>query len=302
MSISPSWHETFLSIHDTAILVGALEDPAEDVFVSRVLIPGHDCLILEGVYESAAFHVQRFVNILEEMPDTGNYVLMKRAAYGLLKLSNEVVRRSGVEPFAVGGELPLRHIMDGAISNLAKRSERVRFSVDELRALGIDPEDLSTFVFHPARRDILLDEQIGGSSLERQPLSAKIVRMPPPVVLTDEDLEITESACRCIAARCLRQDAIEKPHTLAADSRQHRPRADPAMLPRGLNTLADLGDSHVIYSDCDRCSRSVKLNTAQLSRKYGAELTIAALRYRLTCRNCGGRPRDIRIVYPVSTR
>jgi hypothetical protein len=29
--------------------VGAMEDPAEDVHVSRVLIPGEDCLILEGV-------------------------------------------------------------------------------------------------------------------------------------------------------------------------------------------------------------------------------------------------------------
>lgn len=152
-------------------LVGALEDPAEDIFVSRVLIPGHDCLIFEGVYESAAFHVQRFVNILDEMPDTGNYQLMKRAAYSLLKLSNEVVRRSGIEPFAVGGESPLRHVSDSSIGNPVKRSERVRFSMDQLQSLGIDPEDLSTFVFDPARRDSLVDEQIGGSTLERHPLA-----------------------------------------------------------------------------------------------------------------------------------
>jgi hypothetical protein len=74
------------------------------------------------------------------------------------------------------------------------------------------------------------------------------------------------------------------------------------MLGRGLNTLADLGDSHVIYADCRLCSRSVKLNSAQLSRKYGAELAIAALKYRLTCRNCGARPREIRIVYSIPSR
>ena len=70
----------------------------------------------------------------------------------------------------------------------------------------------------------------------------------------------------------------------------------------GLNTLADLGDSHAIYADCRLCCRSVKLSTKQLSRTYGAEFTIAALRYRLTCRNCGARPRDIRIVYAVRSR
>lgn len=41
-------------------------------------------------------------------------------------------------------------------------------------------------------------------------MSAKFVRMPPPVILTDEDLEITENACRRIAARCLRKGAIEE--------------------------------------------------------------------------------------------
>jgi C4-type Zn-finger protein len=74
------------------------------------------------------------------------------------------------------------------------------------------------------------------------------------------------------------------------------------MLQRGLNTLADLGDSHVIYADCPLCSRSVKLNTAQIGRRYGRELTIAALKYRLTCRNCGARPREIRIVYSMPSR
>src|SRR5687767_13458816 len=39
---------------------------------------------------------------------------------------------------------------------------------------------------------------------------AKIVRMPPPVQLTDEDLEIAQEACRANAARCRRQGAIEE--------------------------------------------------------------------------------------------
>jgi hypothetical protein len=39
---------------------------------------------------------------------------------------------------------------------------------------------------------------------------AKIVRMPPPVQLTDEDLELAELACRANAARCRRKGAIEE--------------------------------------------------------------------------------------------
>ena len=39
---------------------------------------------------------------------------------------------------------------------------------------------------------------------------AKIVPMPPPVQITDEDLEIAETACRDNAARCRRKGAIEE--------------------------------------------------------------------------------------------
>ena len=39
---------------------------------------------------------------------------------------------------------------------------------------------------------------------------AKIVPMPPPVQITDEDLEIAEDACRANAARCRRKGAIEE--------------------------------------------------------------------------------------------
>jgi hypothetical protein len=40
-------------------------------------------------------------------------------------------------------------------------------------------------------------------------MSDKIVRMPPPVQLTDEDLELVEQSCRRLAARYRRKGAIE---------------------------------------------------------------------------------------------
>ena len=39
---------------------------------------------------------------------------------------------------------------------------------------------------------------------------AKIVPMPPPVQITDEDLEIVEVACRDNPARCRRKGATEE--------------------------------------------------------------------------------------------
>ena len=83
---------------------------------------------------------------------------------------------------------------------------------------------------------------------------------------------------------------------MGADGRQHRPPPDRVMAQRGLDTLADLGDRHVIWAFCNACDRSTRLSTHQLVAVYGADFTISELKGRLSCRNCGDRPREIRIV------
>ena len=56
-----------------------------------------------------------------------------------------------------------------------------------------------------------------------------------------------------------------------------------------------------IWAFCHTCDRSTELKTHQLVAVYGAEFAIADLKRRLTCRKCGERPREIRIVYAVLT-
>src|SRR5689334_3252230 len=57
----------FARLRDGA--VGRMEDPAEDVFVTSVATSRGNFLCLEGIWESAGFFLQRFVNVVEEMPD-----------------------------------------------------------------------------------------------------------------------------------------------------------------------------------------------------------------------------------------
>jgi hypothetical protein len=74
------------------------------------------------------------------------------------------------------------------------------------------------------------------------------------------------------------------------------------MAGRELKTLADLGKGQVIYSICTPCRRTVQLDTRRLMARYGAALTIAELKHRLTCSHCKARPRCIRIVYAAPAR
>ncbi len=70
----------------------------------------------------------------------------------------------------------------------------------------------------------------------------------------------------------------------------------------GLHTIGDLGDRHVIYAHCGPCRRSVPLETSRLIAMFGARVTIPELRNRLTCRRCGIRSNDIRIVFSLPSR
>jgi len=74
------------------------------------------------------------------------------------------------------------------------------------------------------------------------------------------------------------------------------------MAQRGLDTLADLGERHVIFAVCDPCGRSTELKTPQLIAVYGPKFAIADLKRRLACRKCGTRPSEIRIAYAVPSR
>jgi hypothetical protein len=149
---------------------GMLEDPAEDVFVSRVSGADRDYLIFEGLYESSTFYLQMFLNLLEHMPAGEPYADLKRAASGLLALCDEVVRRSGVPAFTVGETEPLREIPRELVRQAAAIADRVAFSPSDLTRLGVPFDDIETFIFDLQGRHGLREETLGHSSLERSPL------------------------------------------------------------------------------------------------------------------------------------
>src|SRR6266404_4701983 len=64
---------------------GRLEDPVEDVFVSRVFSGDDEFLVINGLSEGSAFLLQRFLNILRRMPSREPYQSMRKAAQSLLR-------------------------------------------------------------------------------------------------------------------------------------------------------------------------------------------------------------------------
>ncbi len=151
-------------------LAGRLEDPAEDVFVSRVSGPDADYLVLDGIYEGSAYYLQRFLNVLQGLPREETFNAVRRSVYALLALINEVARRASLDVYTVGTVMPFNRVPDELVQEADSIAERVLFSTDEIAALNIDVADLKPFIFDDQQRTVLRDERLGHSSLEQTPI------------------------------------------------------------------------------------------------------------------------------------
>lgn len=149
---------------------GSMEDPAEDVFVSTVRSPRGNFRILEGIWEGNAYFLQKFVEAVEDMPVGTGYDEIRTSMYGLLRLSDLICERAGLQRNQLGDELNIGKMSLNAAGRFVAARHHVRFTLAELSDLGIDPISLAPFLFTPSDRGLLLSQTIGNSDLERHPL------------------------------------------------------------------------------------------------------------------------------------
>lgn len=150
---------------------GRMEDPAEDVFVSSIHSTRGNYRILEGIWESSSFYLQRFVNIVDRLPDTGNLDRLKSSVHALLKLSDLLCERANLLRHDLGNAIPEDDFPRKIGSDLANARRIVRFTRDELNSAGIETRDLAPFHFKLVDRASLLDQAISHTDLERRPIS-----------------------------------------------------------------------------------------------------------------------------------
>ena len=146
-----------------------LEDPAEDVFVSRVIFCGENYRILEGLYEANGHHLQHVLHAVEGMPGRGELGAIKQGCRALLVLSDYLCSRAGLDAFLQGSEYPLDALPLKNIPTMKKLAAFATFSYGDLAAAGCSVRWLDRFVLPSDTRDLVWSPQ-GQSSLHRQPL------------------------------------------------------------------------------------------------------------------------------------
>jgi hypothetical protein len=150
---------------------GGVEDPAEDLFVGLVRSPRGAFRVIEGVWESAAFFLQRVIGVIEGMPKGSAYDHLRDSIYALLRLSDLVCERANLRRYQLGGEMPAKAIPAPALADPQGLRKRVRFTKQDLNEAGIAIDDLAAFIFNPEDRRTLVDQMIGHTLLERYPVA-----------------------------------------------------------------------------------------------------------------------------------
>lgn len=140
---------------------GMMEDPAEDVMVSKLWFNGKDYKVLLGLWEGCIHQTQMFLNVLATMPTQGSYLDLHDEVEALLIASDEVLTNFNVPIDKVASEYPLKEISSRDLTDFTSLSKRLDVSklncVDKLPVL---PE---------SDWNKLTTEVLGKSKLEEKP-------------------------------------------------------------------------------------------------------------------------------------
>ena len=191
--------------------IGQLEVPVEDVFVSNVGTLGNSRLF-DGRWQSNSDQVQLCVETLFRLQERPWAAQALRHIMALLRVSEAVAGRAGIARNSRTTSKPRETIAVSA-SGVAESSGHVRFSDDDLVAIGVDRADLNPFVFRGEHAELLGAQSIGHTALERRPLvrfrghttvalptsiGAAIRRFAVERVATARDLGLFQSTCHLV--------------------------------------------------------------------------------------------------------
>src|ERR1700744_1162379 len=127
---------------DVGAAYGHLEDPPEDVFVGNIASKRGNYLVLEGIWESGTYYLQRIVNLVDTLPERPYFAEIAESIHSLLKLSDLICRKARLQRPDLGSDTGSDALPDALTQRAAEFRDLVRFSMSELAEVGIEPESL----------------------------------------------------------------------------------------------------------------------------------------------------------------
>lgn len=147
-----------------------LEDPIEDTFCDLIYTKRGNFRILLGRWEGAAAYTQTLLDAFEDLPEDPRKADVLTAVHALLRLSDKICERAGIDRGSPSGGEPMASIKLPSKERLNKFARRVRFTAADLSALGVQTDVLERFLLHDELFPYLSDRPVGDTPLEFYPL------------------------------------------------------------------------------------------------------------------------------------
>ena len=150
--------------------VAMMEDPQEDVFVSNILTEYGDFRVFNALWEGNDYFIQALIDIVTgyQIPEGLEHI--RESCMSLLKLSEEVASRSGLNRNSSDDSRDKENINVPKAVEYSSLSKRVTFTRYEMENLGVTVESIEPFIIPD--EDVLELKQsiVGNSILERKPI------------------------------------------------------------------------------------------------------------------------------------
>jgi hypothetical protein len=149
-----------------------LEDPIEDLLCDSLATGAGNFRIFPGQWESATAFTQVAIEAFETLPSARRKDDTLNVVHALLRLSEEIAKRAGLDRTSESGGRPQGSITLPHSAALKRLARSVTFSPRDLAALEIDPSALAPFILDEAQLGLIGSREVGETPLEFHPLLA----------------------------------------------------------------------------------------------------------------------------------
>lgn len=115
--------------------IATMEDPAENVFTSNLWLSDKPYQVPLGLWEGGIYQTQLFLNVLDNMPKIGGFLILYETIRQILDASDSVLKFNKVILNKVGGETPLDSLKKCDTSNITNLIVSVSVKIDNKNLL-----------------------------------------------------------------------------------------------------------------------------------------------------------------------
>jgi hypothetical protein len=151
----------------------------EDLFCELIVSEHGSFRVFSGQWESAGAYTQTLLDAFESLPEAEVKSQTLASAYSLLRLSDEVAARAGVDRDTLSGGTPMANIELPSPVALRQLADRVRFTDADLKQIAVIKEALTPYILDPDHFPHVSERLIGDTPLEFHPL----LRTPSDLIL-----------------------------------------------------------------------------------------------------------------------